>query len=148
MNGPRISVGFTFLALLTTACASPRGFQVPVPYTVRAPAGAESMLCTKTALADLGFVFAEEADADKALGHRVRRGQEVARIELTEEDNHRVIELSIGITTDSSPLRSDSPRLDEGRVTIAYGGILSSPSRRTIAEADNVMARCQGSPLS
>ena len=145
MNGPPLSVGLTLVALIASACV-PRALQLPMPYTTRADADAETLPCAKTALVDLGFVFEEGPDAARALGRRVtRRGtrdraQEVVRLELSGKDDRRVLELEIGINNGrGAPDPGTTPK-----------SILSltSPSRQTIAEVDAIMARCQGSPLS
>lgn len=133
------------LVLMTTACL-PRVLQVPVAYRMRANASSESLRCAEREFAELGFAFAEEPDTRLALGRRVtRRGtqtrnQEVVRLELSGDDDAQVLLLTLGIATGSGALEPDA-------LPMAVGS-LKSPSRQSIKEADDIMARCQASPLS
>ena len=145
MNMPTTRAWLPLLALMTTACF-PRGIQVPVAYRIRADAGSESLPCAKREFAELGFTFVEEPDTRKALGRRVTgRGtrttsQEILRLELSEDGDAQVLELTLGIATGRGALEPDA-------LPMAFGS-LTSPSRQSINEADDVMARCQASPLS
>ena len=96
---------------------------------------------------ELGFAFVEEPDTRQARGRRVtRRGtqtrsQEVVRLHLSGDGDAQVLELAIGIATGRGALEPDA--LPMGL------GTLSSPSLlQSINEADDVMARCQASPVS
>lgn len=132
------------LAIMTAACF-PRGIQVPVAYRIRADASSESLPCAKRELADLGFAFVEGPDSRQVLGRRVtRRGtqtrrQEVVRLEISGDGDVQVLELALGIATGRGALEPDA-------LPMAVGS-LTSPSRRSMEEADEVMARCQASPL-
>ena len=134
------------LPLLTAGCL-PKGVDIPMAYTTRANASPESLPCAKRKLAALGFQFVEEPDLDdEASATRVtRRGtqtrlQEVVRLELSGEGNRRVLELTLGISRGRGALEPDATPLSIGS--------LSAPSRQSINEVDDVMARCQRSPLS
>lgn len=133
------------LVLMTTACVL-RSVQVPVAYRVRADANSESLPCAKREFVELGFAFAGGPDTVKIIGRRVtRRGtrtrnQEVVRLELSGDEDARVLELAIGIATGRGALSPDALPMEIGGLT--------SPSNRTKKEADDIMARCQGSPLS
>lgn len=133
------------LALMTAACL-PRGLQVPVAYRMRANASSESLPCAKREFAELGFAFVEDPDTLKAFGRRMTgRGtrttnQEILRLELSEDGDAHVLLLTLGIATGRGALEPDA-------LPMAVGS-LKSPSRQSIKEADDIMARCQASPLS
>lgn len=139
-------VKLALLVLLIAGCF-PRGVDVPVAYTTRARAGTESLSCAKRELTDLGFQFREErAQDDKATGTRVsRRGTqtrllEVALLELSGEGDRRILKLTLGVIRGRGSLAPDATPLAVGS--------LSAPSRQSIREVDEVMARCQRSPMS
>jgi len=144
INMPSTRAWLPLLALMMTACL-PRSVQVPVAYRVRADANSESLPCAKREFAELGFAFTGGPDTVKVIGQRVtRRGtrtrnQEVVRLELSGDEDARVLELAIGIATGRGALSPDA-------LPMPIGG-LASPSSRTKKEADDIMARCQASPL-
>ena len=145
MNMPPTRAWLPLLALMTPACF-PRGIQIPVAYRIRADASSESLPCAKREFVELGFAFVEEPDTRQARGRRVtRRGtqtrsQEVVRLHLSGDGDALVLELAIGIATGRGALEPDAMPMGLGT--------LSSPSLQSINEADDVMARCQASPVS
>lgn len=141
---PHTRAWLPLLAIITTACF-PRGLQVPVAYRIRADASPESLPCAKREFVELGFAFFGEPNPREALGRRVtRRGtrtrrQEVVRLEISGDGDARVLDLAIGIATGRGALEPDA-------LPMAVGS-LTSPSRQSMEEADDVMARCQASPF-
>ncbi len=145
MNALRVPAKLALVVLLATGCVQ-RVLQVPVPYRVRADAGPATLSCARMELTDLGFVFTEEPAARNALGQRgTGRGSrenalEFVRLELSGEGNRQVLQLTIGTTNRRSILEPDALPLEIGS--------LASPSRQSIEEVDELMARCQRPPFS
>lgn len=143
---PRIGEAAALLAAMVTVGCFPRGVDVPVAYSVRANADNRSLPCAKERLTDLGFRFDPEYERDDgAVATRVtRRGsrvplQELLRLNLVGEDDRPVLLLELGV--------------NRGRAVFDPKGKLfnlanlGAPSRHSIDEVDEVMARCQRSPL-
>lgn len=144
MTARRLLGALALSVLASTGCAQ-RFLQVPVPYKTKAEAGPDTWACTVTGLGGLGFVFTEEPEAGDALGRRVtargtgRNHIEFVRLKLMgDEDDERILEVSLGISTRRTALEPDA--------TLAIGS-LESPSRQSIQELDELMARCQRSPV-
>ena len=141
-------------ALLLTACY-PRGFQAPVPYTVQADGGVESIECARDRLIELDFQFpGDQGEAEDLVGTRSSRrtpsqlsgstrdiAHEVVRLQLKNEGEREVFEMTVGIARRPDP---SAPLSDDDRADDLW---LEAPARSSIREVDEIAVDCQRSPF-